>query len=159
MSAVRRQIWGLREVNGPFSAHWPPGVLSSVSISSFLIENCFNLFFLEVKGPGGQRAGRWKGREVKGPKGSGGQRAEAKRQGLIDWFESMVCGSLELMVWQVRIWIEYLVFSLLSSGIGDSFDNVRKKLSWPHLYNFLKKIELLASNLYSWTGVQSVFFY
>ena len=22
-------------------------------------------------------------------------------------------------------------------GIGDSFDNVRKKLSWPHLYNFV----------------------
>ena len=70
---------------------------------------------------------------------SGGQRAEAKRQGLIDWFESMVCGSLELMVRLVRIWIEYLVFSLLSSGIGDSFDNVRKKLAWPHVNNFLKK--------------------
>ena len=42
-----------------------------------------------------------------------------------------------------------LDFSLLSSGIGDSFDNVRKKLSWPHLYNFAKKVELLASNLCS----------
>ena len=30
---------------------------------------------------------------------------------------------------------------------------MRKKLSWPHLYNFAKKkVELLASNLCSWTG-------
>ena len=34
-------------------------------------------------------------------------------------------------------------------SIGDSFDNVRKKLSWPHLHNFAKKVELLASNLCS----------
>ena len=38
---------------------------------------------------------------------------------------------------------------LATSGIGDSFDNVRKKLAWPHVYNFLKKVELLASNLCS----------
>ena len=28
-------------------------------------------------------------------------------------------------------------------GIGDSFDNVREKLSWPHLYNFAKKLNFL----------------